>query len=236
MPLVRPEEYPLTGLAVQATALISLLEPSTNLCNAGNATSVSGSGPWTWSCTGLNTGTTASCSTGALPVNGACGSSNGANLSSAPSTNLCSTGTATSVSGSGPWTWGCNGSSGGTSTSSTACSANLIAIVNGACGAANNHYRSSTPTGTDACTAGTITGMAGSYSWTCSGSNGGSSPACATVAATYTVQSFTTVGTSSWTVPAGVTSVQYLVVGGGGGWWGVAGILVMVGVVAVDRY
>ena len=25
MPLVRPEEYPLTGLAVQATALISLL-------------------------------------------------------------------------------------------------------------------------------------------------------------------------------------------------------------------
>lgn len=32
-----------------------------------------------------------------------------------------------------------------------------------------------------------------------------------------TIQSFTTVGTSSWTVPAGVTSLEYLVVGGGGG-------------------
>jgi len=29
--------------------------------------------------------------------------------------------------------------------------------------------------------------------------------------------SFTTVGTTSWTAPAGVTSVQVLVVGGGGG-------------------
>ena len=32
----------------------------------------------------------------------------------------------------------------------------------------------------------------------------------------HTVQSFTTVETTSWTAPAGVTSVQYLVVGGGG--------------------
>ena len=33
----------------------------------------------------------------------------------------------------------------------------------------------------------------------------------------YSVRSFTTVGTSSWTVPANVTSVDYLVVAGGGG-------------------
>jgi prepilin-type N-terminal cleavage/methylation domain-containing protein len=59
----------------------------------------------------------------ATPVNGACGSSSGGSFASAPSTNLCSTGTATSVSGSGLWTWGCNGSNGGTSTSSTACTA-----------------------------------------------------------------------------------------------------------------
>jgi hypothetical protein len=32
-----------------------------------------------------------------------------------------------------------------------------------------------------------------------------------------TVQSFTTVGTTSWTAPAGVTSIEVLVVGGGGG-------------------
>jgi hypothetical protein len=34
---------------------------------------------------------------------------------------------------------------------------------------------------------------------------------------TITIQSFTTVGTTSWTAPAGVTSVEYLVVAGGGG-------------------
>ena len=33
----------------------------------------------------------------------------------------------------------------------------------------------------------------------------------------YNVISFTTTGTTSWTAPAGVTSVEYLVVGGGGG-------------------
>ncbi len=34
---------------------------------------------------------------------------------------------------------------------------------------------------------------------------------------TKTMQAFTTVGTTTWTVPAGVTSVEVLVVGGGGG-------------------
>ena len=33
----------------------------------------------------------------------------------------------------------------------------------------------------------------------------------------YTVQSFTSVGTTTWTAPSGITSVQYLVVAGGGG-------------------
>lgn len=89
--------------------------------------------------------------------------------------------------------------------------------VNGVCGTKNGKYAASTPTGTQACTAGTITGMGGSYSWTCAGENEGSSPSCATVAATYAVVSWTTVETTSWTVPTGVTSVEYLVVGGGGG-------------------
>ena len=33
----------------------------------------------------------------------------------------------------------------------------------------------------------------------------------------YNIESFTSVGTTSWTAPVGVTSVEYLVVGGGGG-------------------
>lgn len=50
-------------------------------------------------------------------VNGACGSANGTSVGSAPTANLCSTGTASAVSGSGPWTWTCAGSDGGTSAS-----------------------------------------------------------------------------------------------------------------------
>jgi prepilin-type N-terminal cleavage/methylation domain-containing protein len=148
------------------------------------------------------------------PSNGVCGSSNGANLSSAPSTNLCNTGTASSVSSDpGPWTWTCAGTNGGETAS---CTTGEVPVA-GVCGTKNGKYAASTPTGTQACTAGTISNMTGSYSWTCAGSNGGDSPSCATVAAAYTVTSFTTVGTSSWTVPSGVTSVEYLVVGGGGG-------------------
>ena len=48
------------------------------------------------------------------PVNDLCGSSNDVPVSSAPTTNLCSTGTASAVSGSGPWRWSCVGSDGGT--------------------------------------------------------------------------------------------------------------------------
>lgn len=50
-------------------------------------------------------------------INGACGSSHNTTGTSAPTSNLCSTGTASSVAGSGPWTWSCAGSNGGTSAS-----------------------------------------------------------------------------------------------------------------------
>lgn len=53
-------------------------------------------------------------------VNGACGSSNGQTLSAAPASNLCSAGTASVVSGSGPWTWSCAGTNGGVTASCSA--------------------------------------------------------------------------------------------------------------------
>ena len=56
------------------------------------------------------------------PVNGACGSANGGSFVTVPTTNLCSTGTATAVAGSGPWTWSCKGSNGG---STAYCSAKI---------------------------------------------------------------------------------------------------------------
>lgn len=56
-----------------------------------------------------------------LPLNGVCGSSNGQTLPTAPADNLCSVGTPSAVSGSGPWIWTCSGSNGGTTAN---CSAN----------------------------------------------------------------------------------------------------------------
>ncbi|MGH7969594.1 MAG: hypothetical protein ACREIC_12790, partial [Limisphaerales bacterium] len=104
--------------------------PTANLCTAGTASAVSGSGPWSWSCAGSGSGTTASCS--ALdpppPVNGACGSSNGATVASAPTANLCSAGAASTVSGSGPWSWGCAGSNGG---ATATCSASVQSASGG---------------------------------------------------------------------------------------------------------
>ena len=54
------------------------------------------------------------------PVDDWCGLSNGVAVSSAPTTNLCSTGKASVVDGSGPWRWSCSGST------TTSCSAPLL--------------------------------------------------------------------------------------------------------------
>jgi hypothetical protein len=59
-------------------------------------------------------------------VNGSCGSANGVPTSTAPTTNLCSAGTASAVSGSGPWSWSCAGSNGGTTAQ---CSAPLSGAI-----------------------------------------------------------------------------------------------------------
>jgi hypothetical protein len=64
--------------------------------------------------------------------NGECGSADLVPVSSAPTTGLCSAGTATPVSGSGPWTWMCTGSNGGTTAS---CSA---PVQSGGSGTGNN--------------------------------------------------------------------------------------------------
>ncbi len=91
--------------------------PTANLCAAGTASTVDGSGPWSWTCAGSNGGATAACSAqlaAAPPVNGACGSANGVATSTAPTANLCTAGTASAVGGAGPWSWSCAGSGGGT--------------------------------------------------------------------------------------------------------------------------
>jgi uncharacterized repeat protein (TIGR02543 family) len=56
------------------------------------------------------------------PVNGACGGSDKGTFTMAPTSNLCSSGTASAISGSGPWVWTCAGISGGID---AACSASI---------------------------------------------------------------------------------------------------------------
>ncbi len=53
-------------------------------------------------------------------TNGACGPANGETSPTAPTSELCSSGIPTAVSGSGPWTWKCNGAGGGTDISCSA--------------------------------------------------------------------------------------------------------------------
>lgn len=189
---------PVNGSCGSCNSATLTSAPSVNLCTSGTESTVTGSGPWNWNCSGLHSGATASCSaniqsysitfasggngtltgntsqtvnhgsnttavtavpaagyhlanwtgTGgfittsanpltisnatsamaitanfaANPVNGSCGSSNGVTLTTAPTTNLCSTGTVSAVTGNGPWSWSCSGANGGTSAS---CSASI---------------------------------------------------------------------------------------------------------------
>jgi predicted extracellular nuclease len=118
---------PINGACDSANGQSFTSAPTTNLCTAGITSAVTGSGPWNWTCGGINGGTTASCSAtlNTNPVNGVCGSANGQSFVVAPATNLCSAGTATSVTGTGPWGWSCAGANGG---GTSVCSANLTTV------------------------------------------------------------------------------------------------------------
>ncbi|MCK4635688.1 MAG: DUF11 domain-containing protein [Candidatus Moranbacteria bacterium] len=122
------------------------------------------------------------------PVNGQCNSTyNGQVLTSKPTTNLCSVGTASGVSGLGttasPWTWTCGGSSGGSTASCSATQAKTP--VNGQCNSTySGQILDEIPPVGSLCTQGiesAITGTGTStnpWTWACDGSDGGSSSNC----------------------------------------------------------
>jgi C1A family cysteine protease len=346
---------PISGVCGSSNTLILISAPTTNLCTAGTASSVTGSGPWNWSCSGSEGGTTVSCgasirtwattatvtggngtvsctsptNNGAtttytvipatgyklatftdngvdkisavaggtysivnvtadhaiaatfgklIPISGVCGSSNTLILISAPATNLCTAGTASSVTGSGPWNWSCSGSEGGTTVS---CGASILtwtttatvtggngtvsctsptnngatatctvtpasgyklatftdngvdkisaatggnySIVNvtadhaiaatfgklipisGVCGSSNTLMLISAPA-TNLCTAGTASSVTGSgpWNWSCSGSEGGATTLCSADIRSYSV-TFTSGGNGTLTGTASQT-------------------------------
>ncbi|MCX6752661.1 MAG: hypothetical protein NTZ87_04170 [Candidatus Nomurabacteria bacterium] len=131
------QTYTVSGTVSGSHGTIS---PATQTINSGSTTTltVTPSAGYTATVSGcggslsqntFTTGTiTASCTVTAsfsatvTPVNGVCGSANGTPVSSTPSTNFCSVGSPSSVSGPGPWSWTCAGSNSG---STASCSANL---------------------------------------------------------------------------------------------------------------
>jgi prepilin-type N-terminal cleavage/methylation domain-containing protein len=149
--------------------------PVDHLCITGDISAITGSGPWSWTCIGINGGANASCATGSVPVDGVCGVAHSSYYYSAPPSNeLCSAGTASEVSGTGPWSWFCNGSYG----LNPACAAGVI--VDAVCGSSNGASLSSAPT-TNLClpggTASEVTGT-GPWSWTCAAVDPGIDASC----------------------------------------------------------
>jgi parallel beta-helix repeat protein len=108
------------------------------------------------------------------PTNGACGASNGKSLASAPTGGLCTAGTASSVTGSGPFYWNCAGSNGG---STAMCQASLLVAVNGKVGSAEGLTFSALTSGSaNLCVTGAVgsfTTTALGWTWSCVGANGG---------------------------------------------------------------
>jgi hypothetical protein len=120
--------------------------PAVGLCSVGTATTVSGTGPWTWSCVSADGGSTATCAaTGAA---GACGPSDGLAVLTAPTSGLCSAGTATTVSGTGPWAWSCVGVDGGATAACLATKFNASAACPYNVGAALADGCTGSPAGT----------------------------------------------------------------------------------------
>jgi hypothetical protein len=101
-----PGDPPVNGVCGSSSGVPATSTPSANLCSAGTASAVNGTGPWNWTCAGMNGGSTTSCS--APAATGQCGPANGSTTSSAPTSGLCNVGTASAVTGSGPWTWTCS--------------------------------------------------------------------------------------------------------------------------------
>lgn len=93
--------------------------PTSNLCTIGSPQPISGTGPWSWNCTGRYGGADAACAA-PLKQDGVCGPSDGGVFASVPSSDLCINGTPTIPTGIGPWAWNCTGINAGLNDSCSA--------------------------------------------------------------------------------------------------------------------
>jgi hypothetical protein len=177
------------GVCGSSSGRWTLTTPTANLCSAGSASTVQGTGPWSWTCDGGGIVAVCSADVG-TPVDGACGTSNGVNTTTTPAANLCAAGETSLVTDytmafkSHPeyWTWSCNGIGGGVVAS---CKASYGTPVNGTCGSSNGQTLSSAPS-SGLCSTGTASAVTGSspWSWSCTGSGGGTTASCSSAGTT----------------------------------------------------
>ena len=116
---------------------------------------------------------------GAGPVNGECGSANGGVTLEAPTANLCSKGSSSSVTTSGNnYLWSCAGINSGLTANCS--SSRDVTPRNGICGTADgSSFRR--PPSSNLCTLGVASSVSRSgdtYNWSCYGSNGGGDDNC----------------------------------------------------------
>lgn len=113
-----PNPAPIDAQCGPTSGLSLSSPPTSGLCASGIASVVQGSGPWSWSCLGEYGGDNVGCTAGLYipPINGQCGSAHNQVMAIEPVAGLCATGIATAVSGTGPWSWQCLGSQGGSDT------------------------------------------------------------------------------------------------------------------------
>ena len=154
-------------------------------CSSGGSTNnQSNATTWTWSCTGRNGGSTASCSE-PKTVNGSCSSSH----------YDCNVGNSTNhQSNSTNWTWSCTGLNNGNTVS---CSETKP--IDGSCASA--HYN---------CSAGSSTNNQSNstnWTWSCNGTAGGEDASCSESkpVTTYTITA--SAGTGGSISPSGTVSV-----------------------------
>ena len=238
---------PVNGTCGSANGTIIAVAPAPNLlCATGTASSVVGTGPWTWTCAGVNGGSNSSCSAqlaDTTPDAYAFAAQSDVALSSILTSNAVTISGINSAAAiavlSGTYSIGCNGvftsSSGTISNGQTVCVRQTSAAtyntlvqtalcvgsycanfdsttiaaptaINGSCGSANGSLLASAPS-SGLCsvgTAGPVTGS-GPWSWTCSGSNGGSNASCSAQLAANTYTLTVNAGAGGATTPVGST-------------------------------
>ncbi|TAG78985.1 MAG: hypothetical protein EAZ24_01695 [Burkholderiales bacterium] len=184
---------PINGVCGSANGVASFVAPSANLCASGTASAVTSTvSQFSWSCAGLNTGTTSSCTAPRQYNVTASAGANGTLICATPIIGS-NTSTCTATPSAGYRTLsisGCGGTTtaAGVNTYTTAAitadctvAASFEQVVVGACGSANGVATVLAPSA-NLCAAGTasaVTSGASSFTWTCAGAGGGSPASCA---------------------------------------------------------